>query len=177
MSTQIAPKYLTSQLAETAVALVLGAVMYSGRMAAIVDGHNCHIVVLVPSLRDIPQADDINWAPNDPVAPLCIYEISVGNREEWSNEFDKTARNKALQLWRGQSMDGNTEPMPHLLFPNDTPFWGGVKRHGIVVATSGLQAYFDQMISGMIADAIKGLASFYFHNSDDKTEGRSFLSE
>lgn len=176
MSTRTAPKYLTSRVAETAVSLIIESVVFSSRMATIIDGHNCHIVVLVPSIEDKTNSDSASWLPESPLAPLCIYETSMGNREEWSNEFDKTARSKALQLWRGQNIDGNTDPMPHLLFPRDTPFWGGVKRHGVVVAVSGFEAYIDQMISGMIADAIKGLASFYFHNSDDKKERRSFLS-
>lgn len=173
MNRRIGPKYLTRELAENAVSMVLDSFMLSKRLDNIISGQMCHVVVLVPSMVT-PGVGNPNWADN-PVAPFCIYETSIGNKEGWSHEFDKLARNKARQLWRGQRIDGSTDPMPHLLFPGDTPFWGGVKRHGIVVAVSGVQSFFDEMIAGMITDVIKGLASFYYENSDDKKEGRSFL--
>ncbi|MDX8502599.1 hypothetical protein RFM99_29905 [Mesorhizobium sp. VK4C] len=168
---RITPKFLTPSLAEMAVSMVLDAFMFNHRMDGIIGARMCHVVILVPSI--VP--DDNEWA-HGLVTPTCIYETSRGNREDWSHEFDRLARNKALQLWREQRVAGNTDPAPHLLFSGDTPFWGGVKRHGIAVAVSGPQSFFDEMLAGMIADAIKGLASFYFEQSADKKEKRSYLS-
>lgn len=175
MSERIAPKYLTRDIAEFAVSLVLDGAMHNSQMDGIINGHMCYVVILVPSVQDKHQVDDLNWLDN-PISPLCLYEVGIGERTQWTYEFDRIARNKALQLWRAESTEGNTDPMPHLLFSNDTPFWGGVKRHGIVVAVSGVQSFFDEMLSGMIADAIRGLAKFQFENSEDKKDGRSFLS-
>ncbi|KUM26651.1 hypothetical protein AU467_20140 [Mesorhizobium loti] len=175
MSERITPKYLTREIAEAAVSLVIREVLHDKRMYGIVNGHMCYVVILVPSVKKGRQVDDVNW-PDNPITPHCLYEIGIGDRTDWSYEFDRIARNKALQLWRGQSFEGNTDPMPHLLFSNDTPFWGGVKRHGIVVAVSGVQSFFDEMLSGMIADTIRGLACFHFEKGGDKREGNSFLS-
>ena len=55
--------------------------------------------------------------------------------------------------------------MPHLLFTGETPYWGGVKRRGIVVTCSGVQPWFDKMVSGMIADAMVALAYDAWMNS------------
>tara|TARA_B100000745_G_scaffold70949_3_gene42502 strand:- start:13868 stop:14326 length:459 start_codon:yes stop_codon:yes gene_type:complete len=151
--------------------MVLGGFMFNGKMDMVLNRKMCHIVVVVPAGEEARNSD---W-PDYSVTPNCIFEASVGNKSDWPHEFDEIARSKARQLWRGQNTDGNTDSMAHLLFPGDTPYWGGVKRHGIVVACSGVQPYFDQMISGMIADAIKAFARFHFENSADKKEERSFL--
>jgi len=71
----------------------------------------------------------------------------------------------ALQLWHGRN-DDRTDRIPHLLFPGDTPCWGGVKRHGIVVTCSGFQPHFGKMFSGMVADMCIGLS----YNAWDQTK-------
>gem|GEM_PF-1057198 len=106
-----------------------------------------HIVVLVPAMA----ADNERKWPNYPLQPYPIFEFSYGQRDEWPHPFDEIAQCKALQLWHDRN-DGGTDIMPHLLFANDTPFWGGVKRSGIVVTCSGLQPWFDRMLAGIIAD-------------------------
>lgn len=175
MGDRLTPKYLTREMVARVVDIVLRGLVFSEGMDKILDGRMCHVVVLVPSVEDAREAGYPNW-PNYPVTPFPIYERFVGDKQQWAYDFENIARCKAQQLWRGQNTDGNTDAMPHLLFPDDTPFWGGVKRHGIVVACSGFQPYFDQMLSGMIADAIKAFARFAFENSDDKKKGRSFLA-
>ncbi len=173
--TPLTPKYLTEDIAKDAVNMVLEATLLSPRMHEILRRHMCHIVVLVPLIEVTKEGPTALWDYRH-AEPVCLYETSVGTRENWPSEFDKIARSKALQLWRGQNTDGNTDVMPHLLFPGDTPKWGGVKRHGIVVACSGVQPYFDQMISGWVADALKAFARHHYENSEEKLEGRSFLS-
>jgi len=173
MSKRLTPKYLTREVAKTVVEMVLNGFMFPDKMDRILSRKMCHIVVLAPSVEDARKASYPDW-PNYPVTPICIFETSI-SKEVWPHEFDVIARCKAQQLWQGQNIDGNTDSIPHLLFPDNTPYWGGVKRHGIVVACSGIQPYFDQMFSGMIADGIKAFARFNFENSDDKKKGRNFL--
>ena len=158
MSTSL-PKFLTSGVASEAirrVALPLfegDDILMKRRMA--------HIVVLVPRLQ------------NGCILPYLLYEHSIG--DIGSNPFDEIARNKALQLWEGRN-DGRTDIAPHLLYPGDTPFWGGVKRHGFVVACSGVESWFDQMIAGMVADAIVALAYQAWMNSPDRASHVYFLT-
>lgn len=170
MSNILTPKFLPKEMVRTVVDMVLDGFMFDKRMDSILSRKMCHIVVLVPSVTDVHEAG------HHPITPFPIFEKSVGNPDEWPRKFDDIARCKAQQLWRGQNTDGNTDSVPHLLFSDDTPFWGGVRRHGIVVACSGVQPYFDQMISGMIADALKAFGRFRFEASDDNAKNRDFLA-
>ncbi len=115
-----------------------------------------HIVILVPSMTDARAEDYPDW-PNYGLKPSLLYEHSVGDRSQWTAKYDEVARCKALQLWHERN-DGGTDIKPHLLFPGDTRYYGGVKRDGIVVACSGVQPWFDRMIAGLIADTCIALA-------------------
>ncbi|MFZ2484670.1 MAG: hypothetical protein WAW81_01880 [Minisyncoccia bacterium] len=126
----------------------------------------CHIVVLVPAMKKVSRD-----YPNHLIKPHVLLEHSFGPRSEWPWKFDEIARSKALQLWHDR-----LDVMPHLLSPGDTPFWGGVKRHGIVVACSGVQPWFDKMISGMVADTCVALAQDCWENSQDKKDDVCFLT-
>ena len=174
----LTPKYLTREMVEAVVDMVLDGFMFDSRMDQVLSRKMCHIVALVPSVEGASETEYSSWPyyPITPFVPLAIFEKSIGDTSKWPRPFANIARGKALQLWCDQNTDGSTDSVAHLLFSDDTPYWGGVKRHGIVVACSGVQPYFDQMISGMIADAIKAFARFHFENSDDKKEGRSFLA-
>jgi hypothetical protein len=175
MGERVTPKYLTAEVAEIAAKLVLNGIFFNGMLDHVLNKRMGHIVVLVPSVDHACIDDYSNW-PNYPLQPVVLFEKRIGDKNKWQSSYDVIALNKARQLWYDQNTDGNTDSMSHLLFPGDTPYWGGVKRHGIVVACSGVQAYFDQMISGMIADAIKAIARFNWENSTDKAQKNAFLS-
>lgn len=176
MSERLTPKFLTRELAEKAVKLVMGGILFNGLLDGIAKAERMgHIVVLVPSVEDARAADYPNW-PDYPIKPFLLFEKSYGDRDKWTSQYDNIAKCKAQQLWRGQNFDGNTDVCPHLLFPDDTLYYGGVYRHGIVVAFSGDKSRLDQMLSGMVADAIKALAGVAFDESDDKAQKRAFLS-
>lgn len=115
----------------------------------------CHILILVPSMKPARDKDFPYW-PNYKIEPYMLYEHSIGNPKKWPHNFSGIAKSKALQLWHERN-DDRTDCMPHLLLPGETPFWGGVKRHGIVVSCSGFQPYFDKMFSGLVADMCIGL--------------------
>lgn len=171
---RLMPKFLTREIAGKAINSVLGAVMPSGMPSRFpLKRHHCHVVVLVPSMEDDRAGDYPKW-PNYHLEPVVLFEQSVGPSEEWEHPFDDIARCKALQLWHGRN-DDRTDSMPHLLFPGDTPFWGGVKRNGIVVACSGIQPWFDKMISGMVADVCIALSYEAWMQSEDRAKGLNFL--
>ena len=121
-------------------------------------------MVLVPGIGD---------APGYPCQPVLLYEQSFGTIADWEHRYGIIARSKAIQLWTGRN-DGRTDNQPHLLFPGDTPYWGGVKRNGIVVACSGVQPWFDQMISGMTIDAMVALA-YDAYKTDELAEDADLL--
>ena len=171
----VGPKFITAELVSQVVDLVLNAIMFGDSpLCKLLKRQACHIVVLVPSMEDDRATDYAKW-PVYPIEPLAIYDRSFGDKEIWSAPYDDIARCKALQLW-GDRNDDRTDIMPHLLFSGDTPCWGGVKRHGIVVACSGVQSFFDKMISGMIADAIAGFGYNAYEISQDNKDNVNFLT-
>jgi len=54
---------------------------------------------------------------------------------------DKIARFKSFQIANETNLSGSQLETPaHLLYLEDTPFWGGDEMEGIVVAYSGIQS-------------------------------------
>lgn len=155
MAEMLTPKFLTKELAIIAVNTALNAVLNDLWLTKRMGGTDCHIVILVPGMEDARATDYPDW-PNYPLSPVLLYEHSVGDPEKWILDFKSIAMCKALQIWTDRNFGSG--PLPHLLFPSDTPFWGGVKREGIVVACSGFKQWFDRMVASMIADMLIALA-------------------
>ncbi|OHA19337.1 MAG: hypothetical protein A3C08_01555 [Candidatus Taylorbacteria bacterium RIFCSPHIGHO2_02_FULL_47_18] len=157
----LTPKFLTKELVQAVVRETVNSVMLS-TIGSKLKRRVCHIVILVPTIDN--SAD----YPNFPAQAHVLYEHSVG-KEIWSAKYDEIAQCKAQQLWHDRN-DDITDVKPHLLFTGDTVYWGGVKRDGIVVACSGVQPWFDKMISGMIADVLIGLAYDAFMTRENPKE-------
>lgn len=175
MKKSITPKYLTQEVAEMAVSAAFALTMDENSIfKSMLKRPHCHVVILVPSMEDAREIDYPDW-PHYPTKAQVLHEQSVGEKLEWEFPFDEIARCKALQLWTGRN-DDRTACIPHLLFPGDTPYWGGVNRRGLVVTCSGVQPWFDKMISGFIADAMVALAHDSFMSDKEVNEGANFLS-
>lgn len=164
------PKFLTKEVGLAAIRYVITPLLLSDSVP--LKRKECHAAILVPSMKD--DRPSYPSYPNYIVEPYLLAEESFGDKSNWEYPYDSIAQCKGLQLWHDRN-DDQTDIMPHLLFPGDTPYWGGVKRHKIVVAVSGFQPYFDKMISGMIADMCKGMAYHAWMTSEDKEKGLSFL--
>lgn len=169
----LTPKFLTPAIAARAAQFVFDAVLGESGIASMVKQKRGHVVVVVPAIKDLNDDKMPAWL-DTPVQPHILFEQGFNCSPE-ETDFEEIARSKAMQLWYGFN-DDRTDCMPHLLFSSETPFWGGVKRHGIVVAFSGVQSYFDKMISGMIADMCIALAYHEWKNSQDRADDKSFLS-
>lgn len=163
----ITPKYITKEIAATAVATAVRSVLGSG----LTKRQDIHVVVMVPAMKD--DRPDYTDYPDYSIYAEVIHEESFGNVGKWEHPYNDIARCKALQLWQGRN-DGRAGNIPHLLFPGDTPFWGGVYREDIVVACSGVQPYFDRLISGITADWIIALAQHAYENDKERI-GKDFL--
>ena len=126
MSQPLTPKFLTHDHAVLVVDHVFNNVLFStGSMSMYMRRKQGHMVILVPSMDDVREADYPDW-PNYSIRPHLLYERSAGNEADWERPFKDIARCKALQLWQGRNTDGQTDSNAHLLFPNDTPYWGGL---------------------------------------------------
>jgi hypothetical protein len=175
MGQMITPKFLTPAMAQVAVEAALAA-LYNGPLRDVLQPHReqLHIVVLVPGIVDNGH-DNSEW-PVNYQQPVALYQHTLGNPEEFPYPFVDIVKCKSVQLWYDRN-DDRTDIIPHLLFEGDTPFWGGVKRRGIVVACSGVKPWIDKMISGMVADMLVAMAHSAWENSPDKADDKlCFLS-
>ena len=171
----LTPKYLTQELAEKSALIAHQTVFGRGmdsRTYIPVKRTAYHLVILVPAMEDTRAQDYPDW-PNYPLQPRSLYETSCRD-SEWSGPYEEIARCKALQLWTDRA-DGSAHVTPHLLFSGDTPFWGGVKREGIVVACSGVQPEFDRLMASITTDTLIALALHAWKNDESSREGQNFL--
>ena len=170
MTELLIPKYLTKAIALQAIYVALYAVMgKNGPLRPRPKRNHCHIVILVPGMEDACEGEYPDW-PNYPLTPVLLCEYGYNCGDAWEHPYDSIARCKALQLWTGRN-DGRAGVIPHLLFPGDTPYWGGVKRDGIVVACSGVEPYFDRLIAGIVCDTLIALA----HDAYEKDPERKVV--
>ncbi|TYL48766.1 hypothetical protein [Marinomonas sp. IMCC 4694] len=107
-----------------------------------------HIVVMDPRVKP--------WESTFENA--ILYQESIKNTL-WTVPFDVIAREKAAQAWRYQraNIDYQTKH-PSSLKDNDVLFYGSFVYGDIVVACSGVEQWFDMLISGWIALAFEQLA-------------------
>lgn len=148
------PAFLTPDIAGSSIKLTLATCLRILKPGARdLRELDCHFVVLVPTMADKDEQGNNMQFPNFEIKPRILCEVTFGEerKEVWRHKYDSIAQCKAMQLWHGRNL-GGTDIVPHLLFPEDTHYWGGVYRHRIVVAGSGFNSYQDKMCSGMSAD-------------------------
>ncbi|MEQ1849465.1 MAG: hypothetical protein ABL890_02655 [Candidatus Peribacteraceae bacterium] len=80
------------------------------------------------------------------------------NRSAWEFPFGEIARQKCKMSWTsGLSTREIHQLHPQLLLAGDTVYYGSVVCPGNVVACSGVEAYFDEMISTWVQAACNAL--------------------
>lgn len=108
-----------------------------------------HIVIMDPRLK--PWDCDFESA--------VLHEVSIGSPEQWTIKFDELARNKAKQAWQSRTANLHTQSLhPTSLADDDVLFYGTFTYGDIVVGCSGVQQWYDMLISGWIALAMEQLA-------------------
>ena len=111
------------------------------------DSGCAHVVVMDPSAR----------AGETEFEQAILYEESF-NREGWDADYAMYARAKAKVAWRtGMDSDALRHIAPHLLRTGDTVLGGAVCVNGIVVAVSGLYAWYDEALAASVAWFLRGI--------------------
>ena len=107
-----------------------------------------HIVIMDPRINPWESKFD----------DAILYQESIRNAESWEKPFDEFARNKAEQAWRDSQANIVTQTRhPSSLREGDLPFYGSFVYGNIVVACSGVEQWFDMLVSGWIALAFEQL--------------------
>ena len=139
---------LTKDLVQEAVTLVLPSIenllKTRGKRNAF------HIVVLDPTVHP--------W--NAEFEDAILYEHSI-NADSWDKDYAAIARSKALQTWRDGRHQHNIlihELAPASLQAGDAEAWSSFNWCGLTVAGSGVQRWFDFLISGWVALTCQMLA-------------------
>lgn len=118
-----------------------------------------HIVVMNPQVKP--------WEST--FEDAILYERSLGSPESWSIPFDQLARKKAQQAWRESTSNIQLQTQhPASLRDDDLLFYGSFVYGNIVVACSGVQQWYDMLVSGWIAIAIEQLTIHEYETSKIK---------
>ncbi len=116
-----------------------------------------HIVIMDPRIKP--------WEAS--FEDAILYQESIKTLEMWELPFDEFARSKAEQAWReGVPNIVAQSQHPSSLREDDLPFYGSFVYGNIVVACSGVEQWFDMLISGWIALSFEQLM---IHERETKT--------
>jgi hypothetical protein len=133
------------QLAKDAVELVKPAIE---KLFDQTNRRELHIVVMDPRIKP--------WESS--FEDAILYEESIKN-SEWSAPFDVFARKKAVHAWRDGTANINHQTIhPSSLRDDDVLFYGSFVYGDVVVACSGVEQWFDMLVSGWVALAFEQLA-------------------
>lgn len=141
--------FVTRETAEKAVNMALPLIHEAMKLKEVGESGFLYLVVMDPVRT--PSVCSFEDA--------VLYEYAVGDRAKWDADYAGFARAKALVAWKN-GMDGHMvqELRPHLLSSGDTVLWGSVVVDGIVVGTSGANAWYDEAFAGTVAMCLRALA-------------------
>ena len=124
-----------------------------------------HIVVMNPHLKP--------WEAS--LEDAILYEESLGNPGNWTIKFDHLARKKAQQAWRESTSNLTLHSQhPSSLRDEDLLFYGSFVYGNVVVACSGVQQWYDMLISGWIAVAIEQLTMHEYQTEKAENPTKSY---
>ncbi len=160
---------LTPALCEQALRIIKPAIQ--GAMNdQIVNRRVGHLIVLDPIIPREPRFKNWSLKQDSPFRELVLFEYSFGLTEAWTARYDEIASAKAYASWKTGLPAQLIQQVAPYLYEEGWTKWGGsaVGEGGLVVAFSGVEAYFDQMFSEMMLAAIKAVC---LHEMFKKPDG------
>ncbi|HNX10889.1 MAG TPA: hypothetical protein PKI61_02000 [bacterium] len=138
---------MNAEIVRKALELVTPAI--ENLLATIAKRNTVHVIIM--------DATKKPWEAKFEDAVLA--EKTFGDRNTWERKYDEVARGKAKQGWRiGDSNFALQELGPAGIRPGEVLYVGGFNYQGQLVFCSGVESYFDTLISGWIALAIQQLS-------------------
>lgn len=136
---------LTDDIAKQAIDLATPTILHM-MDEKVVTRPYLHIIVALRDTSERPQLCDVKASQ------------SFGTRAEWSNDYRAIAEGKLLITARTGLPSRQVQLMqPELLEHDDVIYWGSVIDGNIIVACSGVQPWFDEAISKIIAGICRAL--------------------
>jgi hypothetical protein len=141
--------YVTAETARLAVALVTPLIEALRQEPRVVGSGFFYVVVMDPGLNPASSVFE----------DAILYEQGFGDESAWDADYRAFARDKARLSWsHGADAHLLQTLAPHQLRGGDTLLWGSVYLDGVVVGASGAFPWFDEMLAGAVALAIRALA-------------------
>lgn len=148
---------LTKEVARQAVNITMPAIEQF-LQGSIPKRGDLHLVVLDPTVPYQPE-------PKDLFAEAILHEYWFGDPGQWKFPFRDFARDKAKLSWRtGYSSRHIQQTCPALYTAIDIKYGGSIVYNGIIVAASGVEPYFDEMIADWVAITCWGLCMHQMPN-------------
>ncbi|GAB2648202.1 hypothetical protein [Vibrio panuliri] len=141
------------EIAQDAIDLVMPAI---SKLFERTNRQELHIVIMDPRVKP--------WEASFEEA--ILYQASLGNPNQWTTPFDDFARNKARQAWRSSTSNIVAQTLhTSSLSDDDLLFYGSFTYGDVVVACSGVQQWYDMLISGWIALAFEQICMNEYQTS------------
>ena len=159
---------LNKELAQAAVDAVMPAIsaLMHDRHSPLKRKTACILVANPSVIPTSPEMRD-EWVE----AGGILHRHDIG--DNWEYPFDKIATSKLhLSMLYRMSTREIQFNQPWLTENGDTSYYGSVYCDGLAVACSGVQPYFDEMISEWVLSSIRG---YCFHAVD--TQPDSFVDK
>ncbi|MDB1126043.1 hypothetical protein [Vibrio algarum] len=124
-----------------------------------------HIIIMDPRLKP--------W--DSKFEDAILYQTSLGQPETWTIPFDDLARNKTKQAWSNHRSNIQTQLLhPSSLKDDDVLFYGTFVYGDIVVGCSGVQQWYDMLISSWIAVAFEQLTMHEYQTTKTDTPTQTY---
>ena len=125
-----------------------------------------HIVIMDPRVK--PWESDFKDA--------ILYEQTFGTPENWHAPFNEIARLKAKQAWRdSQANIQHQNAHPASLKEGDALYYGSFVYGNVVVGCSGVEQWFDMLVSGWVAVAFEQLAIHKYQQSKKDFPAKAYF--
>jgi hypothetical protein len=83
-----------------------------------------------------------------------VFRRSFGNHDEWEHDYEFYASAKARVSFKHKCMSRELSLTPHLFSKDEVIYPGGVYHQGIVVAASGIESEYDEMVATWLVSAV-----------------------
>lgn len=123
-----------------------------------------HMNILLLDGRIPYQGESLEEMMSDDVG-VVLGEFNVGFPGDWQHNYQGISRSKAYMTWRTGLPSGDI--LPHLREDGDTIYSGSAIVKKTIAACSGVQPYFDEMVSVWLAIAYNALIRDAFEKAED----------
>ena len=129
---------VTKKMAKKAIKLVCDSFVADGMESGLFNRKHLHVIV---SLADGTK--------------ICTH--SIGKKKKWENAYNSVAKVKFGDTVRTQMPSRRVQSESPHMASGEYPYYGSWIDNGLIVAASGVQAYWDEVICKMIIATILGL--------------------